>query len=218
MVGECLVDAPVGRLRIQAPPGYDLADASWTGSGVIARVSVRSKRTADVRCSDCGSADMRGFGRREVGVVDAPCGGVRARLSVERRRLQCARCLRLSREQAPGMAESRRMTRRCTDWIGSQLAIRTNAEIASAVGLDEKSVRLLASALEVPGRRRLAHLADAVTCASCLRGADPSHHEIHHPIPRARARARAGGGAPAPFVALCRACHADPAAHWITRA
>lgn len=207
MVEAVCLDAAVGQFRVVAPPGYRLEHAEWQDHCVVARVAVDAD---DHHCPTCGRADVRRYGRADIGIRDAPCGGVQARLVVARQRIECETCKRLAREALPGVGEGHRYTHRCAQWMSSQFRYRSNLAIASVIGLDEKSVRLFAREVGVVSQRGQARVQASVQCASCLRlTAETPSAKVHydHASPR---------GSPE-MIALCADCNADAGARWIKR-
>lgn len=206
MVAAVCIDTPVGCLRVVPPPSYRLEDAEWRDDGVTARV------VADVAthyCPTCGQS-VRRYGRGDVGIRDAPSGGVRARLLVARQRVVCETCDRLRREFLPGVSAGHRYSDRCAAWMASQFRFRSNQAIASVIGMDEKSVRLFAREAGLLSNRGRDRAEASAQCASCLRLVSELPVAIvHHDHASARET-------PA-LITLCAVCHADTGARWIKR-
>lgn len=207
-MGETIcLDVPAGQFRVAAPPGYRLEDARWEAEGIVARVAVEAEVH---RCPTCGRANVRRYGRGDIGIRDAPCGGVRARLLVARQRLDCSTCNRMTHESLPWVSEGHRYTERCAAWMTSQFAYRSNLAIAGLIGLDEKSVRLFAGEVGVISRRGQPRVEATAQCASCLRltaETPTAAVRYDHASPR---------GSPE-LIALCADCNADAGARWIKR-
>ena len=208
MVDAQILYARSKQLRISAPPGYLLTRAEWTGDRVVAQVRVISPTK---HCPTCGHHEVRRYGRAPVGIVDAPSGGVRSKLVVERQRIECSSCRLLSREPLPGVTEGHRYTDRCAAWAASQFGLRSNVRIAAALGMSEASMRLLAAEVGVAAVTRRAPAAETAECASCLRLFRRRELEVHHDPPLA------GQEVPNVMI-LCRDCHTHLARSWITPA
>ncbi|MEO9132008.1 MAG: transposase family protein [Sphingomonas sp.] len=207
MAETILLDVHAGQVCVMAPPGYRLEDALWQDDSVVARVTVE----VDVHhCPTCGRSDVRRYGRGDVGIRDAPCGGVQARLLVARQRIECMSCNRLARELLPGVSEGHRYTDRCATWMASQFPFCSNVAIASVIGLDEKSVRLFAGEVGVATRRGKVRAEASARCASCLRLTSNTPTATVY-LDHASVR-----GDP-DLIALCAACNALKGARWIER-
>lgn len=97
-------------------------------------------------CPKCGVVGELGkHGTKETAYVDAPVHGKPCIIRVERRRYRCRACEATSLQPLPDMDETRRMTRRCVEYIGEQALRRTFTQIAEDLGIDEKTVRLIAA-------------------------------------------------------------------------
>lgn len=96
-------------------------------------------------CPKCGVVgELYKHGTKETEYVDAPVHGQPTIIRVERKRYRCRACGATSLQPLPDMDEKRRMTSRCVEYIGNQALRRTFADIATDVGIDEKTVRLIA--------------------------------------------------------------------------
>jgi hypothetical protein len=208
MVEGLLLDSPVGQLSISAPDGYLLQGAEWIDNGVLAHTIVDT----DVHhCPVCGRSGVRRYGRGPVGILDAPSGGVRARMIVARQRVDCTSCNILSREHLPNVSEGHRFTNRCATWMCSQFELRSNVAIGAVLGLHNKSVRLFAAENGVAtGRPR--HATATAECASCLRLFDFSAATASHITASSRAPPVDNG------IMLCGDCTTNADGRWIKRA
>ena len=202
-----VLNSPAGRLTVTAPAGYVLTGADWVNEGVSASVVVDG--VVD-RCRTCGNSEVRRYGRDEVGILDAPSGGVRARMLVARQRIDCVRCSTLSREHLPGVSEGHRFTDRAGGWMESQFGLRPNNAIAQVMGLAERTVRLYAKEVGARPGHRWRTAAAMAECSSCRRLFPATDLEIHHALPDAQAPPKEN------FAILCRNCHTSAAARWIS--
>lgn len=207
MVGSLVLDSPVGALCIRPPHGFMLDGVAWQDEAVVAQVRVRDSAST---CPNCGRHDAVRYGHGTISILDAPSGGVRAKLSVARQRLECRLCNVISRERLPQVSDGHRFTDRCASWMESQIGLRTYADIGDVLGINKKSVERFAAEQGLSKRKRRLGVAQ-LQCCSCLRLLEPALGDIahfHHPPPDAPVRAG---------VLMCDACHADDTAVWITR-
>lgn len=208
MAETILLDSPSGQLSITAPPGYVLGGAEWIEGGVQAHVM--ASIPAD-HCQVCGRNDIRLYGRGPINILDAPTGGVRARMLVARQKVECLSCNTFSREPLPHVSAGHRFTDRCAAWMSDQFAWRTNVAIGSVLGLDNKTIRSFAVESGV-ATRRARYVAPMTECSSCLRLYEVPEIELKHQSPVSR-------GPPHPAAtAFCRTCNADRSSRWIRRA
>lgn len=97
-------------------------------------------------CPACGVVGQLGrHGTKRTEYRDAPVHGKPSVISVDRRRYRCRACQATSLQPLPDMDEKRRMTARLVEYIGEQSLRRPFTQIATDVGLDEKTVRIVAA-------------------------------------------------------------------------
>lgn len=127
----------------------------WTVTHVEHNVSYIANRKSYVAaasydvdidtCPKCGVVGQLGkHGSKVSEFSDAPVHGKPCIIRVERRRYRCKACGETSLQPLPDMDERRRMTLRCVEYIGNQALRRPFVQIADDVGIDEKTVRLIA--------------------------------------------------------------------------
>ena len=93
-------------------------------------------------CPKCGSVDrLYRHGAKSIDYVDTPSAGKQLIIRAQVKRFRCRDCLETSMQPLPDMDTRRRMTKRCVDHVASQGVPRTYADLARAIGVDEKTVR-----------------------------------------------------------------------------
>lgn len=96
-------------------------------------------------CPNCGVVGELGrHGTKSTAYKDAPVHGKQTTIVAERRRYRCRACKATTIQSLPDIDDRRRMTKRCVQYIESQALRRTFSQIAEDIGLDEKTVRLVA--------------------------------------------------------------------------
>jgi transposase len=119
-IGEVLEDGK--DLIVQAD--YGPVPESCLKCGVVGKVYRHGKKVTDFR--------------------DAPVRGKPVIIRCERQRYRCQECGETFLQPLPDMDDNRRMTTRLVDYIGSQALRKPFTEIADEVGMDEKTIRLVA--------------------------------------------------------------------------
>jgi transposase len=93
-------------------------------------------------CPKCGSVGrLYRHGVKEIDYRDAPAFGKQFIIRCRVQRFRCRECGETSMQPLPDMDTQRRMTKRCVRYIEEQGAVRTFADIARTIGVDEKTVR-----------------------------------------------------------------------------
>jgi transposase len=94
-------------------------------------------------CVRCGVSEprLKKHGILEQLFMDTPAQGKRVGIKVRRQRFQCCECRKTFFQPLPDMDEKRQMTRRLLDYIQRRSLERTFTEVASDVGVNEKTVR-----------------------------------------------------------------------------
>lgn len=130
--------------------GWDVTGIKVTGNVQEATASYQSLLDT---CPKCGSVGSEGTGaaylphrlyRHGVKTVeyrDAPAFGKQFVIRCRVQRFRCRECGETSMQPLPDMDTRRRMTKRCVEYIEQQGAVRTYADIARTIGIDEKTVR-----------------------------------------------------------------------------
>ena len=96
-------------------------------------------------CPSCGVVGELGrHGTKETAYKDAPVHGKQTTILAERRRYRCRACKATTIQPLPDIDDKRRMTKRCVQYIKEQALRRTFTQIAEDIGMDEKTVRVIA--------------------------------------------------------------------------
>ena len=93
------------------------------------------------QCPYCEHSVTVGFGRRNDSIVDMPVRGKHVEITISRRRFRCQACGRTFLQAAPLKDGKRQMTRRLIEHIESECSKRAFTDVATEVGVDEKTVR-----------------------------------------------------------------------------
>lgn len=97
-------------------------------------------------CPKCGVAgELYRHGKKPTDFKDAPQRGKPVTIRVDRQRYRCQACEETFLQPLPDMDDKRRMTKRCVMYIEQEALKKPFTEIASDVGLDEKTIRLIAA-------------------------------------------------------------------------
>ncbi|WP_050421044.1 ISL3 family transposase [Bradyrhizobium tropiciagri] len=97
-------------------------------------------------CSKCGAlGPLARHGSKTTTLRDAPIHGKQTTIVVRRRRYRCKACGATSLQPLPDVDDRHRMLRRCLDHIQRQCVRQPFSQIARDVGVDEKTIRLVAS-------------------------------------------------------------------------
>jgi transposase len=124
-------------------PNWTVTKVERTAEKYVATAAYEADRGC---CPGCGTVGQLGkHGTKRTEYRDAPVHGRPSVISVDRRRYRCRACGATSLQPLPDMDEKRRMTTRCVEYIGNQAWRRTFTQIAGDVGIDEKTVRIVAS-------------------------------------------------------------------------
>lgn len=95
-------------------------------------------------CLKCGKPDaLYRHGRKLVSYRDSPIRGLHARLLARVQRYRCRSCTATFLQPLDGIEPARRMTQRCREYIEQQGLRDTFSHVATHVGCDEKTVRLV---------------------------------------------------------------------------
>lgn len=93
-------------------------------------------------CPKCGTVGrLYRHGVKEIEYRDAPAFGKQFVIVCRVQRFKCRDCGETSMQPLPDIDTQRRMTKRCVRYIEEQGAMRTYADIARSIGVDEKTVR-----------------------------------------------------------------------------
>lgn len=96
-------------------------------------------------CPKCGAVDrLYRHGVKETDYRDAPIRGQQAIIRAARKRYRCRECEATSLQPLPDIDDQRRMTRRCVTYIEEQALRRPFTQVAADIGIDEKTVRIIA--------------------------------------------------------------------------
>jgi transposase len=119
--------------------GWDVTGVKVTGNVQEATATYNSLLDA---CPKCGSVGrLYRHGVKTIEYRDAPAFGKQFVIICKVQRFRCRDCKETSMQPLPDMDTRRRMTKRCVDYIEHQGAVRTYADIARTIGIDEKTVR-----------------------------------------------------------------------------
>jgi DNA (cytosine-5)-methyltransferase 1 len=121
-------------------PGLQLIAVEETDRERV--VHVRRRRSL-TRCPACAASALVANGARRVSIRDVPAGRP-VRLAFDRQRFLCRRCGTTCYDDADEFDGRRRMTARLISFIAEAVRERSCAAVARAVGVDEKTVRLVA--------------------------------------------------------------------------
>jgi transposase len=94
-------------------------------------------------CVRCGVVEpsLKRHGFQKQRFMDTPMHGKRVGILVKRQRYKCLECSQTFHQPIDGMDEKRHMTRRLVEYIEQRSLERTFSEVASDIGVDEKTVR-----------------------------------------------------------------------------
>lgn len=93
-------------------------------------------------CPKCGVVDrLYKHGAKDFTFRDAPVHGRQAVVDVTRQRYRCRECNETFWQPIPDIDDSRRMMRRCKEYIEDNALSRPNTHVAADIGVDEKIVR-----------------------------------------------------------------------------
>lgn len=124
-------------------PKWTVTKVERTAEKYVAEATYEDDRDS---CPACGVVGQLGkHGTKHTEYRDAPVHGKPSVISVDRRRYRCRSCQATSLQPLPDMDEKRRMTVRLVEYIGDQALRRPFTQIAADVGMDEKTVRLVAA-------------------------------------------------------------------------
>lgn len=119
--------------------GWDVTGVKVTGNVQEATASYQGLLDD---CPKCGSVGrLYRHGVKTVDYRDAPAFGKQFVIRCKVQRFRCRDCNETCMQPLPDMDTRRRMTKRCVDYIEHQGAVRTYADIARTIGIDEKTVR-----------------------------------------------------------------------------
>lgn len=98
-------------------------------------------------CTKCGGLSLYRHGTKKTTYTDAPLRGKTAELEATVRRYRCRDpdCGETFLQPLGGVLDDRRMTERCAEYIADEAMKLTFAKVAEDVGVDEKTVRAVAS-------------------------------------------------------------------------
>lgn len=95
-------------------------------------------------CTHCGVIGQYvRFGSRKQQYHDLPSHDKQVRINVQRPRLRCKACGKVFQQQLPFMDMEHFMTERLVIYIRKESMRKTFTSIAEAIGVDEKTVRLI---------------------------------------------------------------------------
>lgn len=119
--------------------GWDVTGVKVTGNVQEATATYNSLLDA---CPKCGSVGrLYRHGVKEIEYIDAPAFGKQFVICCRVQRFRCRDCHETSMQPLPDIDTQRRMTKRCVRYIEEQGTMRTYAEVARSIGVDEKTVR-----------------------------------------------------------------------------
>lgn len=98
-----------------------------------------------IACSKCGSTSFYRHGTKKTTYADAPLRGYSAKLEATVRRYRCRDCHETFLQPLGGVLDERRMTERCAEYIAKAALKHTFIHVAREIGIDEKTVRAVAS-------------------------------------------------------------------------
>ena len=96
-------------------------------------------------CEKCGSVSFYRHGTKKTTYADSPLRGFSAKLEATVRRYRCKDCNETFLQPLGGVLDERRMTERCAAFIVKAALKHTFVHVAREVGIDEKTVRAVAS-------------------------------------------------------------------------
>lgn len=109
-------------------------------------LAVASYNVEPDTCLKCGTVgDLQRWGRNRMTVRDAPNYGKPTTIQVDRIRYKCMSCNGTFMQPLPDLDDRRMLTRRAVNYIARLCLEKPFAEIAKDVGIDEKTVRLVAN-------------------------------------------------------------------------
>src|ERR1700730_17022624 len=124
-------------------PHWNIEKIEQRDGGYIAAATYHT--TVD-NCPKCGALGTLGrHGLKSATFRDAPVHGKQTTVVVGRQRYRCKACGATSLQPLPDVDERHRMLRRCLDHIHRQCVRQPFSQIAKDIGIDEKTVRLVAS-------------------------------------------------------------------------
>ncbi|NEV75616.1 ISL3 family transposase [Rhodopseudomonas sp. BR0C11] len=105
-------------------------------------ISAEFKDSVDT-CAKCGAEGVYRHGRKDIAYRDAPVHGKPVVIKVSRQRFRCRHCSETFLQPLPDMDDTRRMTRRCVEYIEKQSLVRTYSSIAEDLNVSPKTVRMV---------------------------------------------------------------------------
>ena len=134
--GEAILELEMLRL-----PELQISSVEERGNQRLIRVRRRQEHRD---CPNCGSSRLSANGAKRIKVRDVPVDGRPVLLLVDRQRFVCIQCGKSSYDTIDAFDGRRRMTRRLVGYIKAETRKEAYAVVAHAVGVDEKTVRLVA--------------------------------------------------------------------------
>lgn len=119
--------------------GWDVTGVKVVGNVQEATATYNSLLDTCPKCGSVGRLYRHGI--KTIEYRDAPAFGKQFVIVCRVQRYRCRDCNETSMQPRPDMDTRRRMTKRCVDYIEHQGSIRTYADIARTIGIDEKTVR-----------------------------------------------------------------------------
>jgi transposase len=127
-------------------PDWEVSKVLEHVTGVEGFVAPAVYKIVPDTCPKCGVVgQLYRHGKKLTDFKDAPMRGHPVTVRVDRQRYRCQACLETSLQPLPDMDDQRRMTKRCVSYIEQEALQRPFTEIAGDVGIDEKTVRLIAA-------------------------------------------------------------------------
>lgn len=96
-------------------------------------------------CTKCGGMSLYRHGTKTTTYADSPLRGFAAKLEAKVRRYRCRDCGETFLQPLGGVLDERRMTERCAEFVAKAALRHTFAHVAREVGVDEKTVRAVAT-------------------------------------------------------------------------
>lgn len=120
-------------------PGWRTLSTKDQGA---ARVATAEYIVTPSHCRKCGVQErLYAHGTKTVEYRDTPAWGRQFIIRAIVKRFRCRECLDTFMQPLPDIDTKRHMTKRCVEYIEQQGVAATYAELARAIGVDEKTIR-----------------------------------------------------------------------------
>jgi transposase len=123
-------------------PGWEVTDVQDRASEYRATAAYTPEPAACPKCGTLG--ELYRHGVKVTDYRDAPVHGKQVLIEVRRRRYRCRACGGTFLQGLPDMDDTHRMTARCAEYVRQQSLLKPFTHVANDLGINEKTVRLIA--------------------------------------------------------------------------